>query len=239
MWRGLPAPLQRKDCMSLWDLKLRSELTENFLRYLQSAGDPQAQRELMQGEFWHFDDGRASEGMVALLDILRTLSQSGKRVSCSSLIATASLPSLAIDRWRPALPRRLGPGHQQSLWSCSATCMPGPTLRNGRGGTSRGGPRTPHTGCELCQRFVLVLHKSWLWRASDQRHRSRVRTLCGAIPKHKSERLQRPLICRTDPCQPTRRKGATPRCRAVELGDAGRQEPVFRIRGWCCPRLGT
>lgn len=62
-------------------LEAPSELTENFLRYLQSAGDPQAQRELMQGEFWHFDDGRASEGMVALLDILRTLSQSGKRVS--------------------------------------------------------------------------------------------------------------------------------------------------------------
>lgn len=62
-------------------LEAPQELTENFLRYLQSAGDAQARNELMQGEFWHFNDGRASQGMVALLDALRTLSQSGKRIS--------------------------------------------------------------------------------------------------------------------------------------------------------------
>lgn len=62
-------------------LEAPQELTENFLRYLQSAGDAQAQQDLIQGEFWHFDDGRSSQALVSLLDTLRTLRQSGKQVS--------------------------------------------------------------------------------------------------------------------------------------------------------------
>ena len=61
-------------------LEIPNSLQGQVDRFLQSAGAPADVEALVEGQFWTFEDGRSSKAMLALLDHLRLLAQTGMKL---------------------------------------------------------------------------------------------------------------------------------------------------------------
>lgn len=84
-------------------------------RWLASNGDGTARAALLREPFWRFRDGRASEAMLELLERLRRLRASGRRLSLllfvprsADSLTTAQYERAMAANWRRALARMSG-----------------------------------------------------------------------------------------------------------------------------------